>query len=127
MSAHTKTHLTKKIQFLCIVSKGKYYELPLAILERYRVNRPSPKNKPVDAGEILQVSPEQAFADINAKYTKSGALLRAIRFREGVTQEKFAKMINVTQGDLSKIERGIRPIGKILSKRIAKKFGSRIE
>jgi len=68
----------------------------------------------------------EAFAEINAKYTKSGALLRAIRLREGLTQNEFASLINVRQGDLSKMELGKRPIGKMLIERIAKKFGSRI-
>lgn len=74
----------------------------------------------------LSVTPEEAFADINAKYTKTGALLKAVRIREGLNQKDFAKLIDVTQGDLSKMEHGKRPIGKILINRIAKKFKSRI-
>jgi transcriptional regulator with XRE-family HTH domain len=38
-------------------------------------------------------------------------------------QAEMAKKINVTQADLSKMESGKRPIGKVIAKRIAKIFG----
>jgi len=75
---------------------------------------------------LLGLAPEEVFAEINAKYTKAGALLKAIRLREGLNQKDFANLIGVTQGDLSKMECGKRPVGKRLVSRIAKKFGSHI-
>ena len=76
----------------------------------------------VEAG----LTPDEAFAEINAKYTKVGALLKAVRLRAGLSQKEFSLTIDVTQGDLSKMECGKRPIGKKLVARIAKKYGSKI-
>ena len=49
-------------------------------------------------------------------------LLRGLRARENLSQLEFAQAIGVTQSDLSKMELGKRPIGKIIAKRIAEKF-----
>ncbi len=57
------------------------------------------------------------------KNTKAGVLLRGTRHREGLTQVEMAKKIHVSQADLSKMESGKRPIGKIIAKRIEKIFG----
>ena len=69
------------------------------------------------------VPPEDIFGNIEKQYTKAGVLLRGTRHREGLTQAEMAKKINVTQADLSKMESGKRPIGKIIAKRIEKIFG----
>lgn len=70
--------------------------------------------------------PEEAFAEVNAKYEKAGALLKAVRLREGLNQKDFAALIKIAQGELSKMESGKRPVGKVLAARIAKKFKSKI-
>jgi DNA-binding transcriptional regulator YiaG len=128
MSAHTKTHRTKANKpVLCISEQGHVYRLPTAILKKYTINNNHLIRKARNqVRQSLHVSPEEAFAEINAKYTKTGALLKAVRLREGLNQKDFAALIHVTQGDLSKMENGKRPIGKILVKRIAKKFKSKI-
>ena len=116
MSAHTKTHRTKtNSPIFCISEQGQVYQLPQSVLRRYIVND-NVRIRKVKSNfrSSLSVAPEDAFADINAKYTKAGALLKAVRIREGLNQKDFAKFIDVTQGDLSKMERGQRPIGKIL-------------
>lgn len=131
MSAHMKTRHTKAPkQILCVSEQGQAYRLPQTILRKYivhdevllkkakKIARPSPVK--------ASLTPDEAFAEINAKYTKAGALLKAVRLRAGLSQKAFASTINVTQGDLSKMESGKRPIGKMLVARIAKKYGSRI-
>jgi DNA-binding XRE family transcriptional regulator len=75
------------------------------------------KSKAVD-----RILPKDVFANIEKEYTKAGVLLRGTRHREGLTQAEMAKKISVTQADLSKMESGKRPIGKIIAKRIAKIF-----
>lgn len=72
--------------------------------------------------KVFSITPEEAFFDINQKYTRPGALLKGIRLREGLSQKEFAEKIDVEQGDLSKMESGKRPIGKVIAHRIAKKF-----
>ena len=128
MSAHTKTHHTKANNPLfCISEQGQVYQLPQSVLRKYIVNDDvSIRKVKSNFRSSLSITPEDAFADINEKYTKIGALLKAVRIREGLNQKEFAKLIDVAQGDLSKMEHGKRPIGKILVNRIAKKFKSRI-
>lgn len=82
-----------------------------------QLNKDVPKSKKDSATNDL-------FADINKKYSKPGALLKGIRFRENLNQKEFAELIGVAQGDLSKMENGKRPIGKEIAKRIEKKFGT---
>jgi transcriptional regulator with XRE-family HTH domain len=69
------------------------------------------------------VLPEVIFGEIERQYTKPGVLLRGTRHREGLTQVQMASKIKVTQADLSKMESGKRPIGKVIAKRIEKLFG----
>jgi ribosome-binding protein aMBF1 (putative translation factor) len=95
------------------VHKGHVYLIPKSIAEKYE-----DKSQAVD-----KVLPEDIFANIEKKYTKAGVLLRGTRHREGLTQAEMAKKISVTQADLSKMESGKRPIGKIVAKRIEKAFG----
>jgi DNA-binding transcriptional regulator YiaG len=106
---------------------GQFYKLPQDLLKKYEVRGKTTKFRVLNKSLNESIEPREAFAEINAKYSKSGALLKAVRLREGLNQESFARLIKVTQGDLSKMERGKRPIGKNLATRILKKFGSRIE
>lgn len=131
MSVHMKMRHIKvnKKPVLCISEEGGVYKLPKSILNKYVVyDQISLKKarKMARHKQVKSVAPEVAFAEINAKYTKTGALLKAVRLREGLNQKDFATLIKVTQGDLSKMERGKRPVGKILVKRIAKLFKSKI-
>lgn len=120
MSAVTKRHPIKSSTkdgnhkvILHLVYKGHIYNIPKSIAEKY-------KDKTKSADRVL---PEDIFANIEKKYTKAGVLLRGVRYREGLTQLEMAKKINITQADLSKMESGKRPIGKIIAKRIEKIFG----
>jgi len=94
--------------------KDHIYNIPKSIAEKYEDRSKSAMDK---------IPPEDIFANIEKKYTKAGVLLRGTRHREGLTQEKMARKINVLQADLSKMENGKRPIGKIIAKRIEKIFG----
>lgn len=128
MSAHMKTRHIKVNKSVFLYSEqGQVYKLPQSVLKKYVVydNISIAKVKNT-VWFSLSVTPEEAFAEINAKYTKTGALLKAVRLREGLNQKDFAELINVTQGDLSKMEHGKRPVGKIIVERIAKKFKSKI-
>ncbi len=112
---------------LLLSEKGELLRVPHALIEEYRsyivTDRASVEKAKVKFQEILTVSSEQAFLGINEKYTKAGALLKAVRLREAMTQKEFSKVIGVTQGDLSKMEHGKRTIGKEIAGRLAKKFG----
>lgn len=68
------------------------------------------------------ISADELFKEIDQKYGKAGVLLRGLRARENLSQVEFAKRINVTQANLSKMENGARLIGKTIAMRIAKVF-----
>ncbi len=48
--------------------------------------------------------------------------LAGIRHREDLSQSKFGKAVGVNQANISKMERGVRPIGVKIAKRIGKVF-----
>lgn len=48
--------------------------------------------------------------------------LRGFRYRDGLTQTILGEMIDVKQTNISKMEKGKRPIGKTIAKRLAKIF-----
>ena len=103
-----------------VVYNGNVYDIPRAIAEQYKVGRLKDNElRHPSEGAILA---DDLFAELDDKYTKPGVLLKGIRCRENLTQVEFAEKIEVTQSDLSKMESGKRPIGKILAKRIAEKF-----
>lgn len=107
MPAHMKKHPIKKTAD--IVWHGDYYQIPLSVIEKYRIDQ-----------ETLSI--EEAFSDLIEPNAEPGILLRGLRAREGLTQVQFAKAIKITQANLSAMENNKRPIGKDIAKRIAKKF-----
>jgi|SRR5690606_26881056 len=48
--------------------------------------------------------------------------LSGLRYREDLTQKQLSEMINVKQPNISLMERGKRPIGKDIAKRLAEVF-----
>ena len=119
MSAHTKEHhtstkLTKQI--LYVLDHNLLYAIPKSIAKRYVVETKQAVERHGN------VSADKIFSIMDKKYGKAGALLRGLRARENLSQVEFAKKIKVTQANLSKMESGARPIGKIISIRIAKAF-----
>lgn len=121
MSGHTKKHPISAHSHgatLYITHQHKTYAIPKNIVNKYVVEEDkTTKHK--------KKSPIQAIFDkLNQKYTKAGALLKGLRLREGLSQVEFSKKIDVTQANLSNMENGRRPIGKIIAKRIEKNFGA---
>jgi ribosome-binding protein aMBF1 (putative translation factor) len=108
MSAHTRKHPIKKPGVVCMHHAGHTYEFPKKVAEKYRMDK--------------AVSADDVFEDLNEAYTKPGALLRGIRVREGLTQVGLAKMLKMTQSDISQMENGTRGIGRTVAKRIEKLF-----
>jgi len=57
---------------------------------------------------------EEVLPDLN-----QGSAIRGLRFREGLTQEQLAHLLEVKRTNLSEMENGKRPIGKNMAKRLA--------
>ena len=110
MSVHMKKRLINKDdQVLQMQYQGNVYQFPKKIAEKYKVTND-------------QVSIQEVFGKLNTKYTQPGALLQGIRTRENLTQMQLAKMINVTQSDISQMEKGVRKIGRNIAQRIESLF-----
>lgn len=127
MLVHTKKHHINKATILCLSEQGYVLRLPETIIKnlaKYQVQNLKLIGKfKKQIQKTFSVEPEEVFAQLNAKYGKASALLKAVRLREGLSQIQFAAAIRVTQGDLSKMEQGKRSIGKEIAQRIGKKFG----
>src|SRR5690606_33769726 len=78
---------------------------------------------------VRSIQPESGYDDLSPitevypnlkdKAKRVAAALRGSRYKEGITQIELAKKLHITQGDLSKMENGKRPIGNKLAQRIA--------
>ena len=53
-----------------------------------------------------------------------GSAIRGLRYREGLTQKRLAELVGIHPSHISEMERGKRPIGKAMAKRLAKALGS---
>ena len=102
-----------------VVYNEDVYDIPKSIAEKYKISVADEMDREPSEGAV---SADALFAELDRKYTKPGVLLRGLRARENLSQIEFAQAIGVTQSDLSKMELGKRPIGKIIAKRIAEKF-----
>lgn len=124
MSEHTKRHRISAHshgEALVVSYHQTTYVIPKAIARRYIVEEPKIQRK---KARVKEETIEQIFSSLDQKYTKAGVLLKGLRHREGLTQVAFAKRIHVTQANLSNMENGRRPIGRVIAKRIQKAFGT---
>jgi ribosome-binding protein aMBF1 (putative translation factor) len=123
MSERMKKHLISAHShgsMLYISHQHAMYAIPKTIAKKYEVETSAFK-KPRKSTPLPSI--KTIFEKLDEKYTKAGALLKGLRLREGLSQVQFAKKIAVTQANLSAMENGHRPIGKIIAKRIEKMFG----
>ena len=111
MPVHMKKPHTKATAN--IAWNGVRYAVPLKVIEKYKV--------PNQNNEIKTIN--DVFGDLIKKYGEPGVLLKGLRHKEGLSQVEFAKIIDVTQTNLSAMENERRAIGKDIAKRIMKHFG----
>lgn len=76
-----------------------------------------------NASDKDSVPAEEVFPDIKDPGKRIGIIFRGIRFKHSLTQAEVAKRLGLDQSDVSKIEKGKRPIGKALAKKIQHEFG----
>ena len=110
MSAHMKKPHTENIAM--VTWHGAHYALPVTVIEKYRVKGENKTSLTID----------EVFGDLINEHGEPGLLLKGLRHREGLSQIELAKILNISQANLSAMENGRRVIGKELAKRIAEKF-----
>lgn len=74
--------------------------------------------------EDNSISAEEIISDICQDLPRSAVFLAGLRFREGLTQKQLGKALKIAQSNISMMEKGTRPIGKGLAKRLAKYFNT---
>jgi hypothetical protein len=115
----------------CVTELGNVIKVPSSEIDKYIVSDKSKDVQKIINKVLHEIeendSPKKdifnLFTDLNAKRGEQGALLYGLRMRENLSQLAFAKKINITQPELSRMEHGTRSIGKIIAKRIEKAFG----
>ena len=113
MSVAVKTPLIK-----IEVSRGKKRKLYLvspadaaaveAILGRFEER----------ASDTDFIDADVLYPDLNDPIKGPAISFHGVRLRHGLTQKQMAEKIGVSQSDVSKMEKGERPIGKKLAMRI---------
>ncbi|MGA8164711.1 MAG: helix-turn-helix transcriptional regulator [Waddliaceae bacterium] len=68
------------------------------------------------------VTADEFFKEAFGDRPKWSVILAGSRKREGYTQHQLGGLIGASQYNISKMERGHRPIGKDIAKRLAKVF-----
>ncbi len=116
MSAVVKTPLIK-----IEVSEGKKRKLYLVSEENAQAVETLLGH--LDESDEGVIPAAELFPNLGDPKKTPGIALRGIRRRLEWTQKQMAEKIGVSQGDLSKIEKGERPIGKKLAMRIGKTLG----
>ncbi|WP_133139516.1 helix-turn-helix domain-containing protein [Legionella genomosp. 1] len=109
MSEHMKKPHTENIAM--VTWHGAHYALPVGVIEKYRIKE-----------DKASLSIEDVFGDLINEHGEPGLLLKGLRHREDLSQIEMAKILNISQTNLSAMENGRRAIGKELAKRIAEKF-----
>ena len=110
MSAHTKKHHTEPVAK--ISWHGALYAVPLKVMAHYKI----------DAEHENDIEINTLFDDLIQTHGEPGALLKGLRYREGLTQIDLAQKLKISQANLSAMENNKRAIGKTLAKRIASNF-----
>jgi ribosome-binding protein aMBF1 (putative translation factor) len=59
-------------------------------------------------------------AEVFPEGIRASEVLRGARYREGLTQQQLAAQVGVKVSHISEMERGKRPIGKEMARRLAK-------
>ncbi len=77
----------------------------------------------LDESDEGSIPATELFPDLGDPKKTPAIALRGVRLRLDLTQKKMAEKIGVSQGDLSKMEKGERSIGKTLALRIGKALG----
>lgn len=67
-----------------------------------------------------QISWEEIAKERISKFTKQGIALRGARKRLSLSQKELAAKLNIDVSNLSKMEKGKRPIGKKMAQRLAR-------
>lgn len=116
MSVAGKTRLTK-----IEISEGKkrkLYLVPKEIAQAMSLLLESKEGSSQGSQESIDAF--DLYPHLKDPVKRAATVFQGIRLRHGLTQKEMGKKIGLHQTDVSKIEKGERPIGKRLAMRIGK-------
>jgi ribosome-binding protein aMBF1 (putative translation factor) len=114
MSEHMKVQTTGEFADISIRVPAAHASKVCAVIENVLALIPGQEGGG-EADEDRLYTVDEVFPDM-----QPGDILRGARHREGLTQAQLAAMIGVKPSHISEMEKGKRPIGKEMAKRLAK-------
>lgn len=114
MSEHMKVQTTGKFADISVRVPAAHAARVCAVIENVLALLPG-QEAGTAAAEDRLYSVEEVFPQM-----QPGDILRGARHREGLTQAQLAAKIGVKPSHISEMEKGKRPMGKDMAKRLAK-------
>jgi len=114
MSEHVKVQTTGEFADISIRVPAAHASKVCAVIENVLALIPGQKGGG-EADEDRLYTVDEVFPDM-----QPGDILRGARHREGLTQAQLAAKIGVKPSHISEMEKGKRPMGKDMAKRLAK-------
>ncbi len=74
--------------------------------------------------EDLSITAEEFIKQVFPGLPNGAVYLSGLRHKDNLTQIQLGQLIGIAQYNISKMERGLRPIGKAIAKRLAKVFNT---
>lgn len=113
MSIHMKVQTTREFVDSSIRLPAAHAARVCAVIEHVLALLPGQETG-AEADEDRLYTVEEAFPEM-----QPGDILRGARYREGLTQARLAAMIGVKPSHISEMEKGKRPMGKDMARRLA--------
>jgi ribosome-binding protein aMBF1 (putative translation factor) len=128
MSERTKGRHTNRAQFIEIVVgiPGKeelIYQIPNTADAKSKLKKFFQNFIPQEDSQEESTPWRKLAKSEIEKYTEVGMALRGARYREGLSQKALAKLCDISQDNLSRMEHGKRTIGEKLAKKLGKVLG----
>ena len=114
MSEHMKVQTTGEFADISVRVPAVHAAKVCAVIENVLALIPGPESEG-EAEEDRLYTVEEVFPEMSP-----GDILRGARYRQGLTQAQLAAMISAKPSHISEMEKGKRPIGKDMAKRLAK-------
>ncbi len=114
MSEHMKVQTTGEFADICVRVPAAHAARVCAVIENLLALLPGQEPEGV-AAETRLLTVAEVFPEM-----QPGDILRGARHREGLTQVQLAAMIGAKPSHISEMEKGKRPMGKDMAKRLAK-------
>ena len=112
MSERMKVQTTGEFADICVRVQVAHAARVCAVIENVLALLPGQEAGAADENRLYTVA--EVFPEM-----QPGDILRGARHREGLTQAQLAAMIGVKPSHISEMEKGKRPIGKDMARRLA--------